>query len=178
MCAKQVVLCGSTAQEMLFSWFFLIHHRIWGKDWKIRGPFILPQDVNSWWCCFCYKYYYCCHYYNWLLIQNKDLIALHARSLFLRRPRSSCIILYIIMLSSGTFSRYECSVLLGSVSVRIITKWNTGYPCLSWLMPFFLTGKDVEDLHQIGTHHFLNRELLYRLQQGKENYISSHRFLN
>ena len=58
------------------------------------------------------------------------------------------------MLSSGTFSR------------------------LSWLMPFFLTGKDVEDLHQIGTHHFLNRELLYRLQQGKENYISSHRFLN
>ena len=22
MCAKQVVLCGSTAQEMLFSWFF------------------------------------------------------------------------------------------------------------------------------------------------------------
>ena len=43
---------------------------------------------------------------------------------------------------------------------------------------FFLTGKDVEDLHQIGTHHFLNRELLYRLQQGKENYISSHLFLN
>ena len=32
----------------------------------------------------------------------------------------------------------------------------------------FFTGKDVEDLHQISTHHFLNRELMYRLQQGKD----------
>ena len=64
---------------------------------------------------------------NWIipslldLLKNKDL-ALHAQSLLLRRPRSSCIIVCIIMLSSGTFSQYECLVLLGIVSVRIIKK--------------------------------------------------------
>ena len=55
------------------------------------------------------------------LLKNKDLV-LHAQSLFLRRPQSSCIIVYIIILYSGTFSQYECSVLLGIVSVRIIEK--------------------------------------------------------
>lgn len=30
-----------------------------------------------------------------------------------------------------------------------------------------VTGKDVKDLHQIKTHQFLSRELIYRLQQGR-----------
>ena len=55
------------------------------------------------------------------LLKNKDLV-LRAQSLFFRRPQSSCIIVYIIMLSSGMFSQYECLVLLGIVKVRIIKK--------------------------------------------------------
>lgn len=34
-------------------------------------------------------------------------------------------------------------------------------------MSLRVTGKDVKDLHQIKTHQFLSRELIYRLQQGR-----------
>ena len=54
MCAKQAVLCESTAQEHYSIAFFKYIIGFGAKTKKIRAPFILPQDVNIGCCSFCY----------------------------------------------------------------------------------------------------------------------------